>query len=135
MLISSINKLKGSCSRLMLLHHLWIINTSFQLVVIVTYTQPIICIYNNRIYVYNLCTWLCVDSVYVSLSPNDKGSHYNGKPNTGHSAIAFNNDQHDKNLYLPILPPTPDDIKKAEAKIERKLMRSSTAHDMPTVRK
>lgn len=75
------------------------------------------------------------DSVYVSLSPDDKGSLYNGKPNTRHSAVVFDNAQNDKNLYLPILPPTADDLKKAESKIERKLMRSSTAHDMPAVRK
>ena len=64
------------------------------------------------------CVCIYVDSVYTPLSPNEDEIP---ESTTGHSAEV---DDTNKNFYLPLLAPSHDDIMKAQAKHNSKLVKS-----------
>ena len=70
------------------------------------------------------CFCFYIDSVYTSLLPNEDEIP---EPPTGHSGVVD-----DKNFYLPLLAPSHDDIMKARAKHDSKLIKSPNLRRKPT---
>ena len=75
----------------------------------------------------------CVDSVYTPLSPGEEETL--NQQTTDTEAVDNHTEDTDKNLYLHLLVPSPEDLKRAQAQCDNKLVKSSDTQRLPTRRK
>ena len=81
---------------------------------------------------FKICCF-CLDSVYTPLSPGDEETLDQRTIET--APVDNNTENADKNLYLHLLAPSPEDLKRAQAQYDNKLVKSSDIRRLPNTRR
>ena len=75
----------------------------------------------------------CVDSVYTPLSPGEEEETLDQRT-TDTLAVDNNTNNADNNLYLHLLAPSPEDLRRARTQYDHKLAKSSNTRHLPNTR-
>ena len=88
--------------------------------------------YTHKIKRWFIKLLFCVDSVYTPLSPSEEEIQ---DLRTRDSPVVDDTENADNNLYLHLLTPSPEDLKRAQAHCDNKLVKSAGTRHVPKARR